>query len=60
MTRQQGLTMIATHPSQARLAASLIGSLGLEGAIAACRANAWDGVLECVLAYRAGARRPVS
>jgi len=31
---------------QARLAKMLIDSLGLEGAISACRANGWDGVLE--------------
>lgn len=30
---------------QARLAMSLADSLGREGAIHACRANGWDGVL---------------
>ena len=37
---------------QARLARSLIETLGLEGAIYACQANAWAGVLDCVLAFR--------
>ncbi len=60
MTRQEGLTMIARRSTQARLAARLIDSLGLDGAIAACRANAWDGVLHCVLAYRAGAPKPAA
>ncbi len=31
------------------LAESLIQSLGTEGAIHACRANSWDGVLRYVL-----------
>jgi hypothetical protein len=31
---------------QAKLAMSLVDNLGLEGAIFACRANGWDGVLE--------------
>jgi len=31
---------------QAKLAMALVDSLGLEGAISACRANGWDGVLE--------------
>ena len=30
---------------QARLALALIDSLGMDGAIFACRANGWDGVL---------------
>ncbi len=30
---------------QEELAVSLIESLGVEGAIHACRANSWDGVL---------------
>lgn len=36
------------HPSgddQERLAASLVACLGLEGAMQACQANNWDGVL---------------
>lgn len=31
---------------QAKLALALVDSLGLEGAIHACRANGWDGVLD--------------
>jgi hypothetical protein len=34
---------------QARLAMSLVDSLGREGAIHACRANGWQGVLDCLL-----------
>ncbi len=34
---------------QETLAVSLIESLGLEGAIHACRANSWDGVLRYVM-----------
>jgi hypothetical protein len=37
---------------QRRLAASLIASLGRSGAIHACQANAWDGVLRCILRLR--------
>ena len=31
---------------QAKLAMALVDNLGLDGAIHACRANGWDGVLE--------------
>jgi hypothetical protein len=34
---------------QERLALSLVQSLGFDGAIHACRANSWDGVLQYVL-----------
>lgn len=34
---------------QARLALSLVDSLGLDGAIFACRANGWDGVLDILI-----------
>jgi hypothetical protein len=37
---------------QEKLAVSLIQSLGIEGAIHACQANSWDGVLKCVLLLR--------
>ncbi len=37
---------------QEELAASLIESLGFEGAIHACRANSWDGVLRYVMSLR--------
>ncbi len=33
---------------QEKLAVSLIQSLGIDGAIHACQANSWDGVLEYV------------
>lgn len=34
---------------QEKLAESLISSLGIKGAVSACQANAWDGVLALVL-----------
>ena len=34
---------------QETLAVSLIESLGFEGAMHACRANSWDGVLRYVM-----------
>lgn len=34
---------------QARLALSLVDNLGLSGAIFACRANGWDGVLDILI-----------
>ncbi len=37
---------------QEKLAVSLVQSLGIEGAIHACQANSWDGVLEHVLSIR--------
>ncbi len=37
---------------QEKLAFSLVESLGVEGAIHACQANCWDGVLECVQSFR--------
>ena len=40
---------------QEKLAFSLVQSLGIEGAIHACRANSWDGVLKCVLLLRGNA-----
>ena len=36
---------------QETLAVSLIESLGFEGAIHACRANSWDGVLRYVMSF---------
>ena len=36
---------------QEELAVSLIESLGFEGAIHACRANSWDGVLRYVVSF---------
>ncbi len=40
---------------QEKLAVSLVQSLGIEGAIHACQANSWDGVLEYVLSFRGNA-----
>ncbi len=40
---------------QEKLAFSLVQSLGIEGAIHACQANSWDGVLEYVLSFRGNA-----
>ena len=34
---------------QARFALTLVDSLGLDGAIFACRANGWDGVLDILI-----------
>ncbi len=36
---------------QETLAVSLIESLGIEGAMHACRANSWDGVLRYVMSF---------
>ena len=33
---------------QAKLAMALVDNLGLDGAIHACRANGWDGVLDVI------------
>ena len=37
---------------QRKLAISLVSCLGFEGAVHACHANAWDGVLKSVIALR--------
>ena len=37
---------------QEKLALSLVQNLGIDGAIHACQANSWDGVLEYVLSFR--------
>ena len=37
---------------QEQLAFSLVDSLGIDGAIHACQANSWDGVLVYVLGFR--------
>ncbi len=37
---------------QEKLAVSLVQNLGIDGAIHACQANSWDGVLEYVLSVR--------
>ncbi len=36
---------------QRRLAASLIGTMGVEGALQTCLAHGWEGVLENVLCH---------
>ncbi len=36
---------------QQRLAGALVDCLGRDGAIHACQANAWDGVLDFVLSH---------
>ncbi len=46
---------------QRRLALSLIGSVGYDGAARYCRNNSWDGVLRAILALprdEDGLRRP--
>ena len=46
---------------QRRLALSLIGSVGYDGAVRYCRNNAWDGVLRAILELPRdgdGLRRP--
>lgn len=35
--------------AQTKLAETLVDSLGLDGAIHACHANGWDGVLAAIL-----------
>ncbi len=60
MSRQEQITVINNRPYQAQLAASLVDTLGLQGAIFACQANAWDGVLECVMAFRAERAQAIS
>ncbi len=36
---------------QRRLAASLIGTMGIEGALQTCLAHGWEGVIENVLCH---------
>ncbi len=36
---------------QEKLAVSLVQNLGIDGAIHACQANSWDGVLEYVRSF---------
>ena len=40
---------------QEKLAFSVVQNLGIEGAVHACQANSWDGVLEYVLSFRGNA-----
>ena len=58
MTRIQltdGNGGVEARSHQEKLALSLVQSLGFEGAIHACRANSWDGVLQYVLSLRGAA-----
>ncbi len=41
-----------TRSHQEKLAFSLVQNLGIDGAIHACQANSWDGVLEYVRSFR--------
>ena len=50
MTDEPGGAEQRSH--QEKLAFSLVESLGVEGAIHACQANCWDGVLVCVQSFR--------
>lgn len=52
MTRPIQNGVSRANAEQARLAQSLVEALGLDGAISACRANGWDGVLACLLGPR--------
>ena len=50
-----GVTVFPSAPEtdaayQRRLALSLIGSVGFDGAVRYCRNNSWDGVLRAILA----------
>lgn len=49
MTKSTPIARRGANAEQARLAMSLVEALGLDGAISACRANGWDGVLACLL-----------
>jgi hypothetical protein len=44
---------------QEAFAESLVGSLGLEDAIQACRENCWDGVLRFVLVRKSPEERAI-
>lgn len=63
---QAGVPMFPNRPEsdaayQRRLALSLIGSVGFDGAVRYCRNNSWDGVLRAILALprdEDGMRRP--
>ena len=48
--------MAHNRREQAKLAMALVENLGLDGAMSACRANGWDGVLEIL--RRTGIEEP--
>ncbi len=52
MTRTNRMDAINNRMRQEKFADSLIACLGVEGAIRACRANVWDGVLGLVLQHK--------
>jgi hypothetical protein len=52
--------MQGDRTEQARLALTLIDSLGLDGAIFACRANGWDGVLDLLVGGGREGRGPTT
>ena len=49
MARIERLHLVDNRNYQQQLAASLVECLGPEGAVRACQANGWDGVLCHVL-----------
>ena len=56
LTNGNGESEGASH--QETLAVSLIESLGFEGAMHACRANSWDGVLRYVMSFHGAEGQP--
>ena len=52
MTPTDRMDAINNRMRQEKFADSLIACLGVDGAIHACRANVWDGVLGLVLRHR--------
>lgn len=52
MTSSTPVGRHGANDEQTRLALSLVEALGLEGAISACRANGWDGVLARLVGLR--------
>ena len=52
MTRTDQMDAINNRMRQEKFADTLIACLGVDGAIHACRANVWDGVLGLVLRYK--------
>ena len=52
MTPTDRMDAINNRMRQEKFADSLIACLGVDGAIHACRANVWDGVLGLVLRHK--------
>ena len=59
MTRANPMDATNNRTRQEKFADSLIACLGVEGAIRACRANVWDGVLGLVLRHKRCTREPL-